>query len=64
MICLGIWDLFSDLFGDLGILGFAICLGSLGFGDLFFSRFVWGFGDLRDLGICFFRDLFGDLGIF
>ena len=40
---------FRDLFG------FAICVG---FGDLFFPRFVW------DLGICFFsRDLLRDLGI-
>ena len=48
---------FRDLFGDFWFC-FAICVG---FGDLFFPRFVCGFGDrfffrdlLRDLGICFF----------
>ena len=63
----GFWDLeiCCDLFGDLGGFGdlfVSICLATLGI--CFFLRFVWGFGDLRDLfGSCFFHDLFGDLGI-
>ena len=59
-------ELFGDLFffkssfGEFGISGFVfclICLGSWGFGDFFFARFVWGFGDsgfffVICLGIC------------